>query len=98
MKITVHTIINVYCPDGEATEMDVLGTFIDENEARKCFEEQKQEKLKLAEELGWEIDDNEMNFVAYEDGNFNNNFEMLEWHTKEIDLTNYQDTNIIKGE
>ena len=87
MKITIHTIINVYCPDGEATYMDVLGTFIDETEARKCFEYQKQEKLELAEELGWEIySDDEDYFEASEEGNFNNNFEMLYWYKKELNI------------
>ena len=87
MKITVHTIINVYCADYEATDMDVLGTFIDENEARKCFEKQKQKELKFAEEFGWEIDADEADyFVAYEDGNFNNNFGMLYWHKKEFEI------------
>lgn len=93
MKLTVHTIISVCCADGSTTTWNVLGSFLNENEARECFEKQKQEKLKLAEELGWEIDDDEMNFVAYEDGNFNNNFEMLNWYREEIDLS-----NIIKGE
>lgn len=87
MKITVHTIIIAYCSDYEATDMDVLGTFIDENKARECFEETKQKRLKLVEELGWEIDADEADyFVAYEDGNFNNNFEMLNWHTKEFEI------------
>ena len=84
--MTVHTIISVSCAYCEATEMDVLGTFIDENEARECFEKQKQEELELAEECSWEIEDDERNFLAYEDGNFNNNFVMLHWYREEIDL------------
>lgn len=85
MKITVHTIISVCCADCEATEMNVLGSFADEKEARKCFEKQKQEELKLAEEWDWKIySDDECYFEAGEDGNFNNNFSILCWHKQEL--------------
>lgn len=94
MKITVHTIISVCCADCGTTEINVLGSFTNENEARKCFEKQKQKELEFAEEWGWEIySDDECYFEAGEDGNFNNNFGMLHWYRKEIDLT-----DIIKGE
>ena len=86
MKITVHTIIIAYCSDYEATEVDVLGIFLDENEARECFEKRKQKELEFAKEYDWEIDDGEMDFVAYEDGNYNNNFTQLIWQKKEFEI------------
>lgn len=87
MKITVHTIITAFCEEDEATGMHVLGSFIDENEARKCFEEQKQEYQEIAEYHDFEIySDDEWYFEAGEDGNFNNNFVMLEWHTEEFEI------------
>ena len=86
MKITVHTIVRAYCSDWEATEVDVLGIFLDENEAREYFETQKQNEIKLAEECGWEIDYDEMYLVAYEDGNYNNNFVHLIWRQKEFEI------------
>lgn len=86
MKITVHTIINVYCVDYGPTEMDVLGTFIDENKARECFETQKRQEMEFAKEYDWEIDDGEMDFVAYEDGNYNNNFTQLSWLQEEFEI------------
>lgn len=33
-----------------------------------------------------EINDDEMNFVAYEDGNFNNNFATLYWYKEELNI------------
>ena len=87
MRLTVHTIISVYCEEDEATEMNVLGTFIDENEARECFEKQKQEEQERAEYNDFEIySDCEIYFEAGEDGNFNNNFCMLEWHKQEFEI------------
>lgn len=87
MKITVHTIISVCCEDDEATEMDVLGTFIDENKARECFEETKQEYQEIAEYNDFEIySDDEYYFEAGEDGNFNNNFVMLYWNSEEFEI------------
>lgn len=87
MKLTVHTIISVYCSDYGTTEMNILGSFTDEVQARKCFEKQKQKELALAEEFDWNIYfDEECYFEAGEDGNFNNNFGMLQWYTQEIEI------------
>ena len=58
----------------------------DENEARECFEKRKQKELEFAKEYDWEIDDGEMDFVAYEDGNYNNNFTQLMWHKQEFEI------------
>ena len=88
MKITVHTIISVCCADAGATEMNVLGTFVDENKARECFEAQKQKEIAYTKQNGWEVyqDEDEFYYEAGEDGNFNNNFGMLYWHRKEFEI------------
>ena len=87
MKIKVHTIINVFCPDDGATEMQVLGSFINEEEARACFQKQKQIEIDLTQEHDWIVYcDEDTYYEAGEDGNYNNNFGALLWYSQEFEI------------